>query len=72
MARVRVIHRAGHRLPLNDRAWRADVPDILDLVPREWEAAVDDRQYIAVILRTDPQPEIEAKANGHTVPLSAH
>ncbi len=53
----------------NEVAWRADVPDVLDFIPPEWEAAVDASQYIevSIVLRVDPEPAIEATANEHTV-----
>ncbi len=52
----------------NDVAWRAEVPDVLDFVPPEWESAVDEGEsvHVSMILRTGPA-HIEATANGHTV-----
>lgn len=49
-------------------AWRADVPDVLDFVPAEWESAVDkgDSIEVSIIMRTDPAA-IAATANGYTV-----
>jgi hypothetical protein len=54
---------------VNDIAWRTDVPaDALDLVPPEWEPAVrGDSIDLSILLQTDPEPMIEATANGHTV-----
>jgi hypothetical protein len=55
---------------VNDVAWRTDVPaDTLDFVPPEWQPAVNDGESIdlSILLHTDPEPMIEATANGHTV-----
>jgi hypothetical protein len=55
---------------VNDIAWRTDVPaDALDFVPPEWQPAVNDGESIdlSILLHTDPEPMIEATANGHTV-----
>jgi hypothetical protein len=55
---------------LNDVAWRTDVPaGVPDFIPPEWQTAVDPSQTIelSIILRTDPEPVIEATANRHTV-----
>jgi hypothetical protein len=56
----------GH---VNNIAWRTDVPaDVLDFVPPEWEPAVRDESIdLSILLQTDPEPMIEATANGHTV-----
>lgn len=55
---------------LNDVAWRAD-PAQRDLqnVPPQWEPIVDAGLTldVSVLLETDPEPVIEATANGHTV-----
>lgn len=54
---------------VNDIAWRTDVPaDALDFVPPEWEPAVrGDSIDLSILLQTDPEPLIQASANGHTV-----
>ena len=55
---------------VNDIAWRTDVPgDIVDFVPPEWERVVgeDGSIDLSILLDTDPEPLIEATANGHTV-----
>ncbi|MBA3779313.1 MAG: hypothetical protein H0X16_08460 [Chloroflexi bacterium] len=54
----------------NDVAWRTDVPDgSLDFIPPKWRAEVDQDQTVklSIVLRTDPEPTIEARANGHLV-----
>jgi hypothetical protein len=54
----------------NDVNWRAGAPDAVGgFIPRKWRAAVDEKQDIEVLitLRTDPEPTIEAVANGHAV-----
>jgi hypothetical protein len=52
---------------VNEIAWRTDVP--ADFVPVEWQPAVDGGESIdlSILLHTDPEPMIEATANGHTV-----
>lgn len=58
----------------NEVSWRTDVPDgSLDHVPPEWRTALDEKQTIelSIILRTDPEPVIEATANGYTVTYRA-
>ena len=55
---------------VNDIAWRTDVPaDALDFVPPEWQPAATGGESIdlSILLLTDPEPMIEATANGHTV-----
>lgn len=55
---------------LNDVAWRADPNEgNLKGVPPPWEAIVDAdlTLELSVVLETDPEPVIEATANGHTV-----
>jgi hypothetical protein len=55
---------------LNYVAWRTDVPAAVpDFIPPEWQTGVDASQAIelSIILRTGPEPVIEATANGHTV-----
>jgi len=52
---------------LNEVAWRTDV--LADYMPPEWQPLTDADQSIevSVTLHTDPEPWIEAAANGHTV-----
>ena len=55
---------------VNDVGWRTDVPaGSLDFVPTEWRTAVepDESVEVSIMLRTDPEPVIDATANGHTV-----
>lgn len=55
---------------VNAVSWRTDVPDgSLDHIPPQWQPSVDDRQFIelSLLMHTDPEPVIEATANGHTV-----
>jgi hypothetical protein len=54
---------------VNDIAWRTDVPrDAVDFVPPEWLSAVRDESIdLSILLNVDPEPAIEATANGHTV-----
>jgi hypothetical protein len=54
---------------VNSIAWRADVPaGAPDFVPPEWVSAVRGESIdLSILLRTDPDPVIEATANGHTV-----
>ena len=56
---------------INDIAWRTEVPaGELDFVPPEWQPAVGRGNQsidVTVLLLTDPEPLIEATANGHTV-----
>jgi len=55
---------------LNHVAWRTDVPaGVPDFIPPEWQTAVDASQAVelSIILRTGPEPVVEATANGHTV-----
>lgn len=54
---------------VNDIAWRTDVPgDAVDFVPPEWQSAVRGESIdLSILLSTDPDPVIEATANGHTV-----
>ncbi|MGI8999265.1 MAG: hypothetical protein ACR2GO_06115 [Candidatus Limnocylindria bacterium] len=56
----------GH---VNEIAWRTDVPaDPLDFVPPEWEPSVRGESIdLSILLQTDPEPVIEATANGHTI-----
>ena len=57
----------GH---FNDVFWRTDVPDAsLDHIPEPWRTAMDEKETIelSIIMHTDPEPIIEATANGHTV-----
>lgn len=56
----------GH---VNGIAWRTDVPaGAPDLVPPEWQPAVRGESIdLSILLQTDPEPMIEATANGHTV-----
>jgi len=53
----------------NDVVWRADLPAAsLGGVPPQWPAAGPDQTVqVSIILHTDPEPVIEAAANGHTV-----
>ncbi len=54
----------------NDVSWRTDVPDgSLDHIPEPWRWVTDEKETImlSIILHTDPEPIIEATANGHTV-----
>lgn len=53
----------------NDVAWRADLPaGSLGAVPPQWPpAGADQTRLVSIILHTDPEPVIEATANGHTV-----
>lgn len=54
----------------NDVSWRTDVPDgALDHTPAPWRTAMDEKETIelSIIMYTDPEPIIEATANGHTV-----
>lgn len=41
----------------------------VDFIPPAWREAVDEKQTIelSIILRTAPEPVIEATANGHAV-----
>lgn len=54
---------------VNEIAWRTDVPaDVQDFVPPEWEPAVRGESIdLSILLQTDPEPMIEATANGFTV-----
>ena len=54
---------------MNDIAWRIDIPgDAVDFVPPEWQSAVRGESIdLSILLNTDPEPVIEATANGHTV-----
>ncbi len=55
---------------VNAVSWRTDVTDgSLDHIPPQWQPSVDDRQFIelSLLMHTDPEPVIEATANGHTV-----
>lgn len=54
---------------VNDIAWRTDVPgDAVDFVPPEWQSAVRGESIdLSILLSTDPEPVIEATANGHTI-----
>ena len=54
---------------MNGIAWRTDVPaGAPDLVPPEWQPAVGGESIdLSILLQTDPEPMIEATANGHTV-----
>ncbi|MBA2633165.1 MAG: hypothetical protein H0U86_09240 [Chloroflexi bacterium] len=53
----------------NHVAWRAALPaGSLGGVPPQWPApGADQTVEVSVILHTDPEPVIEATANGHTV-----
>jgi hypothetical protein len=53
---------------VNDIAWRMDAAGDLG-VPPEWQPAVGESESIdlSILLRTDPEPIIEATANGHTI-----
>lgn len=54
---------------VNAIAWRTDVAAAApDFVPPEWEPAVRaDSIDLSILLQVDPEPLIEATANGHTV-----
>lgn len=54
---------------VNDVAWRTDVHDEPDYVPPEWRPLVQDglSLQVSIVLRTAPEPLIEATAAGHTV-----
>lgn len=54
---------------VNEVAWRTDVPGgVLDYVPPAWQHAVKGESItVSLLLQTDPEPVIEATANGHTV-----
>lgn len=54
---------------VNDIARRADVSDgVVDFIPPEWEPLVDEGSIVlSILLSTDPEPTIEATANGHTI-----
>ena len=54
---------------VNDIGWRTDVPgDAVDFVPPEWQSAVRGESIdLSILLSTDPEPVIEATANGHAV-----
>jgi hypothetical protein len=55
--------------PLNDVAWRTQVPPgASDFIPPAWQAVVADEHLgLSVLLQTDPEPTITATANGHAV-----
>ncbi len=54
----------------NELAWRTDVPDgAVDFIPPEWKSKVgsDATIEVSLVLRVDPEPVIEAAANGHKI-----
>jgi hypothetical protein len=55
--------------PFNDIAWRAELPDqSAGGVPPEWPVpGAEQTIEVSIILRTDPEPVIEATANGHAI-----
>ena len=55
--------------PLNEAAWRTEVPGgAADWIPRQWvRVVVDQTIELRIVLETEPEPVIRAAANGHEV-----
>ncbi len=53
----------------NNVSWRADLPaGSLGAAPPQWPPAEPDQTvHVSISLHTDPEPVIEATANGHTI-----